>query len=120
MAAELKVYTDAGCTVELTGTLQIGAVTGLNGTDGETVITSVWLKNTGDVTISNLILTETLDTAARGHYSLDGVTYNVTTITVDTLVTGAIQRIYIKVIIPPATAVETDTGLNFTCTGTHL
>ena len=127
MAAELKLYTTADCDVELSGgdpyTLQIGTASGLDGTDGETYVTSIWAKNTGTILLSAVALTETSDTDARGSYSLDGVTYNTTTITLGEMaITGATQivRIYIKITVAASTAVHVDEPLNFTISGTYL
>lgn len=128
MAAELKVFSDALCTTELTGSpyaLQIGPTTGLNGTDGEIETVSVWVRNTGDVDISNVTLLETADTDARGEYSLDDNTYDQTTLDLGTMEFGAlgegdIVRVYIKVTVEALTAVHVDEPLTFTISGTHL
>lgn len=125
MAAELKIFSDATCTTELTVNvdhyeLQIGPNTGLNGTDGETITTSVWVKNTGTILISNVTLTETLDTNARGTFSLDDATYDATTLNLGNLAVSDIVRVYIKVTVAASTAPATNVPLNFTISGTHL
>lgn len=123
MAASLKIYSDSGCTSELTGnpyTFQIGPTTGLDGTNGEVKVESVWVKNTGTILISNIVLTETSDTNTRGQYSLDDVTYNQTTITLGNMAVNAVQRIYIKVTVPALSAVAVNEALNFSVSGTHL
>jgi hypothetical protein len=76
MAAELKLFSDLACTTELSGipySLRIGPETGLNGTAGEIAIKTIYAKNTGDVLISNIVLTESADADARGQYSKGGV-----------------------------------------------
>jgi hypothetical protein len=76
MAAQLKLFSDLACTSELSGnpySLRIGPETGLNGTAGEVAIKDIYAKNTGDVLISNIVLTESSDTDARGQYSKGGV-----------------------------------------------
>jgi hypothetical protein len=127
MASELKLFSDAECTAELTGgtpyTLRLGPTTGLDGTNGETLVTSIWAKNTGDVLLSNVVLTETADSATRGSYSLNGTDYNATTVTLGSMATSGgtqIVRVYIKVVVAPSTAVTVDAALNMTIAGTHL
>lgn len=125
MAAGMKLFSDAGCTTELLTsgsnyTLQIGPDTGLNGTDGETIITSVYLKNTGTILLSNTVLAETLDTAGRGSFSLDGVTYNDSSLNIGAITAGQIVEIYIKVVVEASTAPQTGTELNFRISSTHL
>jgi hypothetical protein len=127
MSAELKLYSDSGCTTELSGgapyTIRFGAVTGLNGTAGESSVTSIWVKNTGTILISNVVLNETADVPTRGSYSLDGTTYNNTTITLGDMATSGgtqIVRVYCKVTVAPGTAVAVDEALSFSIGGTHL
>lgn len=124
MAAELKIFSDSECTTELTGSpyaLQIGPTTGLDGTNGEIVKTSVWVKNTGDVDIANVVLTETSDTDSRGAFSLDDNTYNNTTVTLGNMaVSSAAIRVYIRVTVASSTAVHVDEPLNVSISGTHL
>lgn len=125
MAAELKIFSDDACTTELTVdvdhyTMRIGEETGLNGTDGEVVTTSVWIKNTGTILISNVTLTETLDTNTRGSFSLDDVSYNATTLNLGNLAVSDIVRVYIKVTVGASTAPATNVPLNFAISGTHL
>jgi hypothetical protein len=94
MAAELKLFSDSACTTELTGSpynLRIGPETGLNGTAGEIAISTIYLKNTGDVLISNVVLTETQDTDGRAQYCKGGVAQIETaTVAVSTVTNGSI------------------------------
>jgi hypothetical protein len=120
MSAVLKIYSDAGCTQEITTTYQLGPTSGLAGTPGEIYTTSVYLKNTGDKTASSIVLTETSDTDARGSYSLDDNTYENTSLTVGDLTAGSSQRIYIKISVAALTAIHVDEPLNFSCAGTTL
>lgn len=101
MAAELKTYNEVGCTTEIVGLTDIGT---LNGTTGETVTKSIWVKNTGTVDQTGVTLTESLDAAARGSYSLDDSTYSQTTITLGDMDINDIVRIYVKVVVEAATA----------------
>lgn len=117
MAAELKIYSDSACTTELSGTpysLDLGT---LDGTNGEVKTTSILIKNTGDATNNTVVLTETLDTDARGQYSLNDITYHQTTIALGNMVAGAIVRVYIKLTVVALTETHDDEPLNFTITG---
>jgi len=123
MAANLQCYSDSNCTQELTGSpysLQIGALTGIDGTNGGNAVANIWVKNTGTILISNVVLTETSDTNNFGSYSLDGVTYNNTTITLGNMSTSAVVEVYVKVTVPSSTAAASTVALNFTLSGTHL
>ena len=116
MAAELKIYSDSGCTTEITGTLNIGT---LDGTNGETKTTSIWVKNTGTVAQTGVVLTETSDVATRGQYSLNDSTYNQTTITLGDMALNAIVRVYVKVTVTALTAATSNVALNFSLSGTY-
>ena len=125
MAAEYKIFTDAGCTEELTVvgdhyTLQIGETTGINGSDGASEVKQLWVKNTGTILMSNIVLTEVLDTPVRGSYSLDNITYNPTTITLGNLIVNAIVTFYAKITVAPSTSTGTGEVINFQLSGTHL
>lgn len=127
MAANAQVYSDAGCTTELSIVnnnyeLSLGPDFGLDGTVGEVYVKSIWVKNTGDRTIK-VILEEVLDAATRGSYSLDGNTYNATTINLGYMeTTGGTQivRVYLKLTVAEGTAAESDTALNFKIKIIHL
>ena len=125
MAAEIKLYSDATCLTELTVDIdhyvfQIGPSTGLNGTDGDVATTSVWVKNTGTILISNVALIETLDTDTRGSFSLDDMTYDDTTLPLGDMNVDDVVRIYVKVTVAASTSPATSVPLNFTISGTHF
>lgn len=125
MAANLQLYSDAACTTELaieSGSyqLQIGPETGIDGTNGGTAIEEVWVKNTGDILISNVTLTETLDTPNRGSYSLDDISYHDTTVTLGNMDENDIVKVYIKVTVAPETPAGSNIPLNFSVGGTHI
>jgi hypothetical protein len=125
MAAEIKAYSDSGCTTELAVdtenyTFRIGTVTGIDGTNGASATASIWLKNTGTILISNVSLTETLDADTRGSYSLDDSTYAATTLTIGGMAVNDVVRVYTKVTVSTGTSPGADIALNFTVAGTHL
>lgn len=128
MAAALQIYLDAECTSELTWdtdhyVLPIGPSTGIDGTNGGSVTTQLWAKNTGDILISGVTLTETSDTPSRGSYSLDDNTYNNTTITLGNMATSGgtqIVTFYVKVTVAPSSSPGSGIALNFSLAGTHL
>lgn len=125
MAANFQIYTDAECITEITKvdgiySMRLGQITGLNGTDGEVLTTSVYIKNTGTVKISNMYLIESVDNYNQGSYSLDDITYNDSNLNIGEMLPEAIVRVYVKLTIPEGTAPANDVPLNFKVTGTHL
>jgi hypothetical protein len=125
MSANLKIYSNAECTTELVWNvnkyeIRFGPETGLNGTSGETLVSSVWVKNTGDILISNVSLSETSDTDTRGSYSLNGTDYNATTLTLGNMAVNDVVRVYVKIVVASGTQVHVDEPLNFTVSGTYL
>lgn len=104
MSAIPKIYTNSGCTTELTKvegtyTLQVGAETGLNGDDGDSATVQLWLKNTGDETYQGVSITETADSGTRASYSLDNSTYHATTISLGDIAAAANKTFYVKVTV---------------------
>lgn len=124
MAANFQIFTDAECTVEVSKidgvySMRLGLDTGLNGTEGEMLTTSLYIKNTGTVKISNVNLIELLDENNRGTYSLDDITYQETNLNIGEMLPNATVRVYAKVIIPEGTAPANNVPLNFKVTGTY-
>jgi hypothetical protein len=116
MGAELKIYTDAACLNELSAAaMDFGE---LDGTNGETYITSVIVKNTGDATAGTVTLTETADTDSRGTYSIDDITYANSSLSLGAIAAGASIRVYIKVVVAASTTTQLAETLNFTVAGT--
>jgi hypothetical protein len=117
VAAELKIYSNSACAIELTGTPYELDLGDLDGTNGETYITSILVKNTGNATNSSVVLTETSDVDARVQYSLDDIAYHQTTITLGDMDAGEIVRVYIKVTVATDTDTHDDEPFNFTIAG---
>ncbi len=125
MAANLQIFSDAACTTELDldagkYQLQIGPETGLDGTNGETETVQLWCKNTGDILVSAVTLTETLDTPNRGSYSLDDVTYNDSTITLGNMAINDVVTFYTKVTVASGSSAGSNIPLDFNLSATHL
>ena len=123
--AEFKLFTDETCLIDVAKidgvySMRLGSDFGLNGTDGEVLTNSLYIKNTGTVKISNMYLIESIDNFGQGSYSLDDITYQDSTLNIGEMLSDAIVRVYVKLTIVEGTAPANDVPLNFKVTGTHL
>jgi hypothetical protein len=105
MSAIPKIYSDAACTQELAidgssnYTFNIGPVNGIDGNVGGSAQSQFWIKNTGTEVYQAAVLTETADSSTRASYSLDGTTFNATTVSFGDIAINAVSTFYVKVTV---------------------
>ena len=110
MAANLVLYRDLGCSIEVDNPgqfydLQLGPVTGLDGDAGDRADTTLYLKNIGDKTAESVRIYKENDTANRLEIS-DGSHFYPDDVDLGDILVGYSKSFIIKTVIPAGTARE--------------
>jgi len=114
MAAQIKVYTDAACTQELTSvngeySYDFGAPT-----DGQEVVTTLYAKNIDTVDDAPaVVLEKTSDPRSYWQVSANGTTYYTSQCTLGDFAPGAVKPIYLKCYVPRGATEANDIAVNF-------